>query len=138
MPRRWVRRGRASLESTSGHLVKPCYVLQVLPLKASVRNGRLVLDEPTELPEGAVVDLVAIDSTNRKIRFGSCKRNPAELLGSFESLKGNAARFVEAQRSYADWDREYALIAPMIEPQLKAEIAGRGAIAEDLNALLEF
>ncbi|WP_437564916.1 MULTISPECIES: hypothetical protein [unclassified Sorangium] len=32
----------------------------MLPLKASVRNGRLILDEPTELPEGAVVDLVAI------------------------------------------------------------------------------
>ena len=32
----------------------------MLSLKASVRNGRLVLDEPTELPEGAVVDLVAI------------------------------------------------------------------------------
>jgi predicted transcriptional regulator len=32
----------------------------MLSLKANVRNGRLVLDEPTELPEGAVVDLVAI------------------------------------------------------------------------------
>ncbi len=32
----------------------------MLSLKASVRNGRLVLDEPTELPEGAEVDLVAI------------------------------------------------------------------------------
>ncbi|WP_437672616.1 hypothetical protein [Sorangium sp. So ce131] len=32
----------------------------MLALKASVRNGRLVLDEPTELPEGAVVDLVAV------------------------------------------------------------------------------
>lgn len=32
----------------------------MLSLKASVRNGRLVLDEPTELPEGAVVDLVAV------------------------------------------------------------------------------
>ena len=32
----------------------------MLALKASVRNGRLVLDEPTELPEGAVVELVAV------------------------------------------------------------------------------
>lgn len=37
-----------------------CYTPVMLPLKASVRNGRLILDEPTELPEGAVVDLVAI------------------------------------------------------------------------------
>lgn len=31
------------------------------PLKAKVHNGRLVLDEPTDLPEGEVVDLVPVD-----------------------------------------------------------------------------
>jgi hypothetical protein len=30
-------------------------------LKAHVRSGRLVLDEPTDLPEGAEVELVAVD-----------------------------------------------------------------------------
>ncbi len=31
------------------------------PVRARVRNGRLILDEPTTLPEGTVVDLVADD-----------------------------------------------------------------------------
>jgi hypothetical protein len=31
------------------------------PLKAHVRNGRLVLDEPTDLPEGEEVELVPVD-----------------------------------------------------------------------------
>jgi hypothetical protein len=31
------------------------------PLKAHVRNGRLVLDEPTDLPEGNIVELVQLD-----------------------------------------------------------------------------
>jgi hypothetical protein len=31
------------------------------PLQARVEKGRLVLDEPTTLPEGTVVDLVADD-----------------------------------------------------------------------------
>jgi hypothetical protein len=31
------------------------------PLKAHVRNGRLVLDEPTDLPEGEVVYLQPVD-----------------------------------------------------------------------------
>lgn len=31
------------------------------PLKAHVKNGRLLLDEPTELPEGTEVELVAVD-----------------------------------------------------------------------------
>jgi hypothetical protein len=30
-------------------------------LKAHVHNGRLVLDEPTDLPEGEVVELVPLD-----------------------------------------------------------------------------
>jgi hypothetical protein len=32
------------------------------PLKAHVHNGRLVLDEPTDLPEGEVVYLQPLDS----------------------------------------------------------------------------
>lgn len=30
-------------------------------VKAQVRNGRLVVDEPTDLPEGEVVELVPLD-----------------------------------------------------------------------------
>jgi hypothetical protein len=31
-------------------------------LKAQVQNGRLVLDEPSKLPEGTIVELIATDS----------------------------------------------------------------------------
>lgn len=31
------------------------------PLKAHVKNGKLVLNEPTDLPEGEVVELVPLD-----------------------------------------------------------------------------
>ncbi|MHB8727386.1 MAG: hypothetical protein ACYC9Z_18745 [Casimicrobiaceae bacterium] len=31
------------------------------PLKAQVKNGRLVLDEPTDRPEGDVIELVPLD-----------------------------------------------------------------------------
>jgi hypothetical protein len=31
------------------------------PLKAVVRKGRLVLDAPTDLPEGSVVELAVVD-----------------------------------------------------------------------------
>jgi hypothetical protein len=30
-------------------------------LKAHIHNGRLVLDEPTDLPEGEVVELIPFD-----------------------------------------------------------------------------
>ncbi|HSG40595.1 MAG TPA: hypothetical protein VLE27_13225 [Thermoanaerobaculia bacterium] len=32
-----------------------------MTLKARVRNGRLVMDEPTKLPEGTEVDLLPLD-----------------------------------------------------------------------------
>lgn len=35
--------------------------MDMLPLKAVVRNGRLVVDEPTALPEGTEIELVAVD-----------------------------------------------------------------------------
>ena len=31
------------------------------PLRATVRNGHLILNEPTDLPEGEVVELVPVD-----------------------------------------------------------------------------
>jgi hypothetical protein len=31
------------------------------PLRAHVANGRIVLDEPTDLPDGEVVELVPVD-----------------------------------------------------------------------------
>lgn len=36
-------------------------LLLMQSLRAKVHNGRLVLDEPTSLPEGEVVELVAVD-----------------------------------------------------------------------------
>ena len=32
-----------------------------MTLKARVHNGRLIMDEPTKLPEGAEVDLLPLD-----------------------------------------------------------------------------
>lgn len=37
------------------------YSCNMSPLKAQVRNGRIVLDEPTTLPDGTEIDLVADD-----------------------------------------------------------------------------
>lgn len=34
----------------------------MMPMRARVRNGRLTLDEPTDLPEGTEVELAAIDA----------------------------------------------------------------------------
>jgi hypothetical protein len=33
----------------------------MMPLRARVKNGRLLLDEPTELPDGTEVNLAVVD-----------------------------------------------------------------------------
>lgn len=55
--KRLVRPGRSGLARIAGWP----YSEVMTPLKARVQSGRPLLDEPTELPEGTVVDLVADD-----------------------------------------------------------------------------
>jgi hypothetical protein len=52
------------------------------PLRARVEKGRLVLDEPTTLPEGTVIDLVADD--------GGDELNEAERRALHQALAASA------------------------------------------------
>jgi hypothetical protein len=67
------------------------------PLKARVRNGRLVLDEPTDLPEGIEVPLVLADGD---------EMDAEEQKALFESLRAGVAdmkagRTVDAREAIA-------------------------------------
>jgi hypothetical protein len=58
------KRRNTSTAATARRLAAPLgipYSSRMSPLRARVEKGRLVLDEPTTLPEGTVVDLVADD-----------------------------------------------------------------------------
>jgi len=56
------------------------------PLKAKVQNGRLVLDEPTDLPEGTEVELTLVDDAD----FDPEER--ARLLQMIEESEEDIAR----------------------------------------------
>jgi alpha/beta hydrolase fold len=43
---------------------RQCYSPAMSTVRARVKNGRLVLDEPTELPEGTEVELLAVDDVD--------------------------------------------------------------------------
>lgn len=54
----------------------------MLPLKAHVKNGRLVLDDPTtDLPEGSEVELVVVDD----------EFDPEERARLLEAIEAGAA-----------------------------------------------
>jgi hypothetical protein len=52
--------GTSNLRRRASHEVD--FETMQQPLRARVRNGRLVLDEPTDLPEGEEVELVPADA----------------------------------------------------------------------------
>jgi hypothetical protein len=68
------------------------------PLKAHVRKGRLVLDEPTELPDGEEVELLPVDAVLAQGGDGLDDEERARLHDSlkrgFEDVK--AGRTVDA------------------------------------------
>ena len=56
------------------------------PFKAQVRNGRLILDEPTDLPEGDVVELVPVDPSD-ELDDGERTRLDAAIHASVDQIR---------------------------------------------------
>jgi len=65
-----------------------------MTLKARVHNGRLVVDEPTELPEGTEVDLLPLDPGDWLDSADRMALHQA-LIASQEDL--DAGRLVDAE-----------------------------------------
>ena len=70
------------------------------PLKARVRNGRLVLDEPTALPEGSEVELVPLADDWDDLADEDRARLHAALEASEEDVA--AGRVVPAEDVIAE------------------------------------
>lgn len=71
------------------------------PLRAHVRHGRLVLDEPTDLPEGRVVEVVLLDEVlselGPELDDEERERLHSSLRESIEQMKaGNTIDGAEA------------------------------------------
>jgi hypothetical protein len=69
------------------------------PLKAHVHKGRLVLDEPTDLPEGQIIELVPVDESFVEIGEDLDDEERARLLDAIERgiADAEAGRTVDAR-----------------------------------------
>jgi len=56
------------------------------PIRARVKNGRLIVDEPTDLPEGLVLDLV-IDDEGDDLTEGERRTLHAAIERGWHSLE---------------------------------------------------
>ncbi|HVJ79471.1 MAG TPA: ATP-binding protein [Planctomycetia bacterium] len=83
------------------------------------------------------IDLVAVNEPDQAIRFGSCKRSPKALLADVNNFKGHVGRFLEAMPRYEKWRKEYVGIAPTLDGEQRAILAGHDVIPQDLRDLTE-
>jgi hypothetical protein len=74
------------------------------PLKAQVRNGRLVLDEPTDLPEGEIVELVPLNDILGMEGDDLDDEERAELNRDLEAsfVEEEAGQLIDAADAIAD------------------------------------
>ena len=78
------------------------------------------------------IELVAVDEDSRRLRLGTCKRNPARLPAAIHELRRHGERFMTAHRRFEGWDIEHVGIAPEIPAGVRAELTGLRAIGQDL------
>jgi len=55
-----------------------------------------------------------LNESDRRLRFGSCKRSPGKLIADVNNFKGHVARFLDTFREYQDWQIEHVAIAPRL------------------------
>ncbi len=81
------------------------------------------------------IDLVAVNKTEQAIRFGSCKRSPKKLLSDVNNFKEHVDRFLQTMPQYQGWTQQYVGIAPVLDAEQRAILAGHDIIPQDLNDL---
>jgi hypothetical protein len=87
---------------------------------------------------GTELDLVAESADERRLRLGSCKRNPAKLIRSLSSYDGHIRRFLGLhERRYSGWTVERVAIAPSLDEAARKAITDKGYIAQDLRDLTD-
>ena len=83
------------------------------------------------------IDLVAVNETNRLLRFGSCKRSPGKLIADINNFKGHVTRFLDNFREYQDWQIEHVAIAPRLDDEHRRILTKYDIIPQDLVDLTE-
>ncbi|WP_198033174.1 DUF234 domain-containing protein [Methylosinus sp. PW1] len=82
------------------------------------------------------IDMIALDETNRRIRFGSCKRSASahdtQALASFEE---HVARFLATKTGapYRDWRIEKAVYAPIFSSFEREALGRAGMLCVDMD-----
>jgi AAA+ ATPase superfamily predicted ATPase len=82
------------------------------------------------------IDLVACNSTDKAIRFISCKRSPSKLVADATNLQAHARRFLSEKAEYRSWKIDYVGVAPSLDQSQRNALSSSGVNGQDLNDLI--
>ncbi len=84
----------------------------------------------------AEIDLVALDESSKRVRFGSCKRNESSHNGeSLNKFEQHVAAFLKSaqHKKLAGWTIEKALFSPKFASNSRVALSNRGYTCRDLT-----
>jgi AAA+ ATPase superfamily predicted ATPase len=85
--------------------------------------------------QGTEIDLVAVDDSGNRLRFGTCKRSAEKLESSIAPTEAHIEGFLKQLPKYRSYEIEKVALAPVIPPALAQRLHDRGWLAEDLPTL---
>lgn len=93
-------------------------------------------NRPKDASRNIEIDVVALDETNKRVRFGSCKRSAdAHTNTSVAEFERHVEGFISARqhRHMQDWTKEMVLFSPTFTQGDRTHFTAKGYIARDLN-----
>ena len=93
-------------------------------------------NRPRSAPKAVEIDLVAWNDDDRRVRFGSCKRDPDRHdAGSLRAFRGHVDRFLatRAGRRFQGWRQDLALFSPRFPEERRANLEAEGWTCRDLD-----
>lgn len=91
--------------------------------------------------QGIEIDLVALDETNKRIRFGSCKRSEsAHDTGALTKFERHVEGFLNTReyKHLQEWKREKVLFSPIFSEDSRRALESKDFYCRDLNDFARF
>ena len=93
-------------------------------------------NRPRMQPTSIEIDLVAWNEESRRVRFGSCKRDPRRHdRKELSNFRGHVERFLSTRlgKRFHGWRHELTLFAPLFPPEQRSRLTDDGWVCRDLN-----
>jgi hypothetical protein len=94
-------------------------------------------NKPRDAARSIEIDVVALDSANRRVRFGSCKRAASAHDGTaLRAFRGHVEAFLSSKegKPLKGWSHELALFSPEFTPDEAVHLETEGFICKDLRS----